>query len=231
MSGGQDEESLDDAESRAPQAIRSQSRAVTADDFVYLAKQTPGTRIRRAQALPLRNPQIEATRPSGSGLPVTATPSPGTLTVMVVPDSLAAKPVPTTQTLTSVAKYLNSYRLITTELYVVAPTYREVEVDAQVIAETTSNTNQVAQVVQQNLLDFLNPLKGGKDGTGWDFGGTIYFSDIYRTILNTPGVARLAPGAVTIYVDGVRVAASTDVSLDQDELVYSETHKISASYS
>jgi predicted phage baseplate assembly protein len=230
-SGGQDEETLDDVESRAPQAIRTQSRAVTADDFVFLAQQTPGTRIRRAQVLPLRNPNIEATRPSGSGLPVTATPSPGALTVMVVPDSLAAKPVPTTATLTLVAQWLNSHRLITTELYVVAPSYREVEVVAQVISETTFTTDQVAQSVDQNLLDYFNPLIGGKDGTGWDFGGTIYFSDIYRTILNTPGVARLPTGAITLYVDGVRIAPSTDVLLDQDQLTYSETHKISASYS
>lgn len=231
MSGGQDEETLDEVESRAPQAIRTQSRAVTADDFEFLAQQTPGTRILRAQVLPLRNPNIEAPRPSGSGLPVTVTPSPGALTVMVVPDSLAAKPVPTTQTLTTVAQWLNSHRLITTELYVVAPTYREVEVDAQVIAQTTANTDQVAQAVQQSLLNFFNPLTGGSNGTGWDFGGTIYFSDIYRTILNTPGVARLATGAVTLYVDGVKIAPATDVPLDQDELVYSETHRITATYS
>jgi predicted phage baseplate assembly protein len=231
MAGGQDEETLGDAQDRAPQAIRSQSRAVTADDFVYLAQQTPGTRIRRAQALALRNPNIEATRPSGSGLPVTTTPSPGALSVMVVPDSLDAKPVPTTQTLTLVAQWLNSHRLITTELYVVAPRYREVEVDAQVIAETTADTNGVAQAVEQNLLGFFNPLTGGKAGTGWEFGGTIYFSDIYRTILNTPGVARLASGAVTLYVDGVGIAPSTDVPLDADELVYSESHRITATYS
>jgi predicted phage baseplate assembly protein len=231
MAGGQDEETLGDAQDRAPQAIRSQSRAVTADDFVYLAQQTPGTRIRRAQALALRNPNIEASRPSGSGLPVTTTPSPGALSVMVVPDSLDAKPVPTTQTLTLVAQWLNSHRLITTELYVVAPRYREVEVDAQVIAENTANTDQVAQAVEQNLLGFFNPLTGGKAGTGWEFGGTIYFSDIYRTILNTPGVARLASGAVTLYVDGVGIAPSTDVPLDADELVYSESHRITATYS
>ena len=231
MSGGQDEETLADAEGRAPQAIRTQSRAVTADDFVYLAQQTPGTRILRAQALPLRNPNIEAPGPSGSGLPVTATPSPGALTIMVVPDSLSAKPVPTTQTLTSVANWLNSHRLITTELYVVAPTYREVEVDAQVIAQTTTNTDQVAQAVQKSLLNFFNPLTGGNAGTGWDFGGTIYFSDIYRTILNTPGVARLATGAVTLCVDGTKVPPATDFPLDQDELVYSEKHVITASYS
>ena len=83
----------------------------------------------------------------------------------------------------------------------------------------------------QNLLGFFNPLTGGKAGTGWDFGGTIYFSDIYRTILNTAGVARLASGAVTLYVDGLSAAPSTDVPLDPDELVYSESHRITATYS
>jgi len=231
MSGGQDEETLDEVESRAPQAIRTQSRAVTADDFEFLARQTPGTRILRAQVLPLRNPNIEATRPPGSGLPVTVTPSPGALTVMVVPDSPSPKPIPTAQTLTAVAQWLNSHRLITTELYVVAPTYREVEVDAQVIAQTAASTDKVAQAVQQNLLNFFNPLIGGNNGTGWDFGGMIYFSDIYRTILNTPGVARLATGAVTLYVDGVKMPSATDVSLDQDQLVYSGTHRVTATYS
>ena len=81
------------------------------------------------------------------------------------------------------------------------------------------------------VFGFFNPLTGGKAGTGWDFGGTIYFSDIYRTILNTPGVARLASGAVTLYVDGVGIAPSTDVPLDADELVYSESHRITATYS
>jgi predicted phage baseplate assembly protein len=230
-SGGQDEETLGSAKDRAPRAIRTQSRAVTADDFVFLAKQTPGARIRRAQALPFRNPNIESIRPAGRGLPVTVTPSPGALSVMVVPDSLAAKPIPSAETLTRVAQWLNSHRLLTTELYVIAPTYRQVEVDAHLIAETTANSDQVAQAVEQKLLNYFNPLTGGKDGTGWDFGGTIYFSDIYRTILNTPGVARLAAGAVTIFVDGVRIASSTDVPLDQDQLVYSQIHKITASYS
>jgi predicted phage baseplate assembly protein len=230
-SGGQDEETLGDVESRAPQAIRTQSRAVTADDFAFLAQQTPGARIRRAQVLPLRNPTIESRRPSGSGLPVTATPSPGAITLVVVPDSLAAKPIPTTETLTLVAQWLNSHRLITTELYVVAPSYRQVQVNAQVIAKTTYTTDQVAQAAQKNLLDYFNPLTGGKDGTGWDFGGTIYFSDVYRTILNTPGVGRVAAGAVTIYVDNVQIAPSTDFPLDANELAYSQSHRITASYS
>jgi predicted phage baseplate assembly protein len=233
--GGQDEETLDGAKGRAPQAIRTQSRAVTADDFVFLATQTPGARIRRAQALPFRNPNIEGIRPAGTGLPITVTPSPGALSVMVVPDTDPTnpnpKPIPSAETLSLVANWLDSHRLLTTELYVIAPTYRQVEVDAHVIAETTANTDQVAQAVEQRLLYYFNPLTGGKDGTGWEFGGTIYFSDVYRLILDTNGVARLEAGALTIYVDGVRIDASTDVPLDQDQLVYSGSHKITASYS
>jgi predicted phage baseplate assembly protein len=233
--GGYDEEALDDAKSRAPQAIRTQSRAVTADDFVFLATQTPGARIRRAQALPFRNPNIEGIRPAGSGLPLTVTPSPGALSVMVVPDADPAnpnpKPIPSSETLSVVANWLDRHRLVTTELYVIAPTYRQVEVDAHVIAKTTANTDQVAQTVEDNLLHYFNPLTGGKDGTGWEFGGTIYFSDVYRLILDTDGVARLEAGAVTIYVDGTRIDSSSDVPLDQDQLVYSGTHKITASYS
>ena len=61
-SGGLDEESLDDAQGRAPQAIRTQSRAVTADDFEFLAQQTPGARIRRAHALPQHNPNLDSGR-------------------------------------------------------------------------------------------------------------------------------------------------------------------------
>jgi predicted phage baseplate assembly protein len=233
--GGYDEETLGSAKSRAPQAIRTQSRAVTADDFVFLATQTPGVRIRRAQALPFRNPNIEGIRPAGSGLPLTVTPSPGALSVMVVPDADPAnpnpKPIPSSETLSLVANWLDSHRLVTTELYVIAPTYRQVEVDAHVIAKTTANTDQVAQTVEDNLLRYFNPLTGGKDGTGWEFGGTIYFSDVYRLILDTDGVARLEAGAVTIYVDGTRIDSSSDVPLDQDQLVYSGTHKITASYS
>ena len=74
--GGQDEESVDDAIERAPQTIRSGSRAVTTSDFEFIATQAPGARIRRAKALPLRNPTLEPIRPAGSGLAAASLPVP-----------------------------------------------------------------------------------------------------------------------------------------------------------
>ena len=47
---GRDEESLDDAKKRAPSSLRSRDRAVTAEDFEYLAGLA--SNVRRAKALP-----------------------------------------------------------------------------------------------------------------------------------------------------------------------------------
>src|SRR5262249_8436481 len=53
---GRDEETLDEAKKRAPRSLRSRSRAVTAEDFEYLAKQA--ATIKRAKALPLYHPDF-----------------------------------------------------------------------------------------------------------------------------------------------------------------------------
>jgi predicted phage baseplate assembly protein len=228
--GGQDEETLADAKLRAPQVIRSRSRAVTAADFEFLATTTPGARIRRAKALPLRHPQFEPMRPSGSGLASTAVPIPGVVTVIVIPESHAAKPMPTEGTLALVSHWLNQHRLITTELYVAAPRYRQVEIEARVIAAPTANSAEVAEALTKKLLAYFHPLRGGTDGTGWEFGGTIYFAETFRQILTTSGVARVEADAVTTYIDGQRMESCKDIILGSDELACSEKHTIHVSY-
>jgi predicted phage baseplate assembly protein len=230
--GGQDQETVDEAKLRAPGAIRSQSRAVTGEDFEFLATQTPGARIRRARALPLRHPEFEPIRPPSNSMTGTLIPVPGVITVLVVPevnkDNL--KPIPSADTLKLVGEWLNQHRLITTELYVAAPKYKEIEIEARVIARPTANSGQVAESLQKMLLAYFHPLTGGKDNTGWEFGGTVYFSEIYRRILDTDGVARLEAGSVNTYVDGQRQPPCADVLLSSDELVFSMKHSIIVTY-
>ncbi len=283
--GGQDEETIDSAKLRAPETIRTRSRAVTSGDFEFLAMQTPGARIRRAHTLPLRHPDIEPIRPTVSnkksssscsqcecsgcagcagsqvkgssgkrsscgclqnrittpgcgGLSDTKQPTstlvpvPGVITVVVVPEALKddLKPLPSADTLKLVGQWLNQHRLITTELYVAAPKYKEIEIEARVIAKQTANSGQVAEALQKLLLEYFHPLTGGKDGSGWEFGGTVYFSEVYRRILDTSGVSRLEAGAVTTYVDGQRQPACADIFLSEDELIYSKKHKIIVTY-
>jgi predicted phage baseplate assembly protein len=230
--GGAEEEPLAQLKLRAPQLIRSGSRAVTAADFEFLATETPGARIKRAKALPLRHPQFEPKRPSGAGLPATSVPVPGVVTVIVIPEAenLNPKPMPTEATLANVAGYLRDHSLITTEIYVVAPKYRKVEIEARVIAAPTASSAIVAENLQTRLLNYFHPLRGGQDGAGWEFGGRIYFSETYRQILTTPDVLRLEADALTIYVDGQRQEPCKDIDLGPDELVYSDRHTIRVSY-
>jgi len=226
---GADEETVAHAEGRAPQAIRTLSRAVTPDDFVSLALLTPGARIQRATALPLQRPQTQVVR-AADGSVITPPPAPGVVTVIVVPDGPdPQQPLANDQTLVAVAKYLDQYRLVTSELYVTTPVYRLVEIQAHVTVDPSTNSGAVETALETALLAFYNPLTGGQSGTGWDFGGTIYVSDAYRQILDVNGVQRIE-GAIDIYLDGQLQPQDQDIALQPFELVYSTNHTLYVSY-
>src|SRR5258707_15386393 len=57
--GGRDAQTLADAKMRAPQMLRTRTRAVTAEDYEYLALQVPG--VARATCLP---PGASPSRPN-----------------------------------------------------------------------------------------------------------------------------------------------------------------------
>jgi predicted phage baseplate assembly protein len=216
--GGTDEESLSDAKLRAPQTLKSKNRAVTAEDFEFLAEQTPAVRIRRAKALPLVHPKF-------SGMPI-----PGVVTVIVVPESDAPNPIPGDATLALVCAHLNVHRLLTSEVYVVAPKYRLVQINANIVVKPDSDLSVVKKAVEQALTAWFHPLTGGADGTGWPFGGTIFYSDVYRVVLQVPGVARLLDNQLVIWLDKQRQDFCRDVPLNNGELTYSLAHQISVSY-
>jgi predicted phage baseplate assembly protein len=226
---GADEETVDHAEGRAPQAIRTLSRAVTPEDFVALALLTPGARIQRATAIPLQRPQTQVVR-AADGSVITPPPAPGVVTVIVVPDGPdPQKPVANDQTLAAVAAYLDQFRLVTSELYVTTPVYRQVEIQAKVTVTPGAVSGDVQTALETALLAFYNPITGGQQGGGWDFGGTIYVSDAYQQILKVPGVGRIE-GAIGIYVDGRLQPQDQDIQLQPFELVFSTNHTLDVSY-
>ncbi len=215
--GGSDEESLDDAKARAPHALKSNDRAVTAEDFEYMATQTPGANIRRAKALPLMHPQFPNQ------------PIPGVVTVIVIPDSDAPNPMPGQGTLAIVCSYLNQHRLLTTELYVVPPTYRKVRIQASVVALPQADLSEVQKSIVDKLTQYFHPLTGGDDQQGWPFGQSIYFSKIYRVVLDIAGVDRFQDQPV-IYLDDQPQPLCTDVPIGISELLYSGQHDIQVGY-
>src|SRR5262249_44954060 len=118
--GGADEESLSNAIARAPGMLRTRDRAVTPEDYERLAVESGP--IARAKALPLRHPDFPTME------------VPGVVSVVVVPNVPGDAPMPNSVTLRTVCDYLESRRLLTTELYVVPPRYRTITITAHLIA-------------------------------------------------------------------------------------------------
>ena len=210
--GGDDEELIQDTKARAPKELKARDRAVTIQDFEFLALQTPGFRIRRAYALPLYHPQFPDTL------------VPGAITVIVIPDSKAPNPIPSQNTLQAVCAYLNQHRLLTTEVFVAPPKYIQISIEAAVLARPTANPAEVKTQIENTLSTYLNPLTGGEDGLGWVLGAPVLHSEVFRRILNGSGVQRIEN--LQIVVNGDRLPPCTDAPIPTSFLVFSTEHDI-----
>jgi hypothetical protein len=173
--------------------------------------------IKRAKALPLYHPDFP-------GVNV-----PGVVTVIVVPDGDGPSPMPSEGTLRTVCAYLDQRRLLTTELYVIKPSYQRVEIRSEVIVEDNGDLAEVKQGIEQALLDYFHPLRGGEDGLGWPFGGTIYYSRVTQRCFMIPGVQSVA--SLVIVLDGEEVPPCSDVTINQAGLLFATEHEIQVRYS
>lgn len=203
--GGADEETLDAARRRAALSLRARERAVTLDDFELLARLSGG--VARAKALALAHPQYP-------GVAV-----PGAITVIVVPGRRGtdlpplghAPPLPSDALLRTVCEALDARRLLTTEVFVVAPTYVPLALQATVLVTDDADTAAVQQAVEATLQRYVDPLLGGDDGQGWPFGGALRYAKLVQKLFTVPGVDSV-PGLV-VTADETERAACTDVLL------------------
>ncbi len=103
---------------------------------------------------------------------------------------------------------------------------------AQLIVQAGSDLATVKNAVQSALSTFFDPLKGGNDQTGWPFGGTIYYTDVYRVIFQTPGVLRIQDNQLLIWLDGQMQTFCRDVAINPGELLYNDPqgHVVDVSY-
>jgi hypothetical protein len=150
------------------------------------------------------------------------------VTVIVVPDGDGPAPAPSEGTLRAVCAYLDERRLLTTELYVIKPGYQRVEIRAEIIVNDDADLAEVQENLEQSLLDYFHPLKGGEDGLGWPFGGTIYFSRVNQRCFTIPGVQSVA--SLVIVLDGEEMPACTDVTINEAGLLFATEHQIQVSY-
>jgi hypothetical protein len=193
--GGWDGETVAEALERVPGELRRRDRAVTSGDFRELAAAAPGADVGRAETLPRfhpRRPGVEAA---------------GVVTVVVWPREDAARPnapLPDRTLLRTVCAWLDRRRLVTTELYVVPPTYRKVAVAVGFAVKPGHGVEAVRRWVELVLRQYLAPLPPfGPDGGGWPLGRRVHGPELEAAALQVEGVE---------FLEGLQVAGLDEAS-------------------
>ncbi|HEY3340673.1 MAG TPA: hypothetical protein VGK81_01595 [Anaerolineae bacterium] len=110
------------------------------------------------------------------------------------------------------------------------PKYHLVRIEADIIVQRQADLAQVSNDLHNRLSLYFNPLTGGPDGTGWEFGRDIFYSDVYRIILERPGVDRIRNNQLVIWLDDQRNDFCRDVAIEAGSLVYSTDHDLRLAY-
>ena len=110
--------------------------------------------------------------------------------MLIVPRSLDAMPMPTPELCSSVIAALarRAPAGIAGGIRSVLPSYVQVGVRAEILPLRAEDAGRVEARVRTRLMAFLHPLTGGALGRGWEFGDSVYLSDVASLIEDTAGV-------------------------------------------
>jgi predicted phage baseplate assembly protein len=179
--GGIDPETIEMAQLRAPQILRSRSRAVTASDYEALACQAD-SRVARARCVQPVSGERDASLA-------------GRVYLLLVPRVNQPAGRITSEQLAidedlclSVQRYLDGYRLLSVRLDIRGPQYNWVSLDLSATAVPDADPERVRADIERRLYGFLNPLVGGHGGNGWPFGRHLYPSDVYGCLQAVRGI-------------------------------------------
>jgi predicted phage baseplate assembly protein len=228
--GGRDAQNLEDAKLRAPQFLRTRTRAVAADDYEALATQVPG--VARAYCLA---PGIAGDTSNPDA------PKPGSVALIVLPatDRVTGR-VPleamtlNAETRAEVFELLKPRILVGTSLEVRGPKLIFVSVEAKLRVPVGTDPAIIADVEAQAeaaLNTFLNPYIGGPRGRGYPFGRDLHQPELVALLQRIPHVE---------YVEEVRVGVSdpgsnqpprpvpSHLEVPPGALLASENHRVRA---
>ena len=165
--GGIDMESVENVVDRFPHTIKNRDRAVTSEDFEWLAYEA-SQYVARAKCM-LKN---------------------DTIAVIIVPEYEGEAPLPDSGLLNSVEMYLKERAFFTIlhKIKAIGPDYTQVNAYVNVKPLLPKESIIVSERVEKKLKSFLHPLKGGPMGKGWDFGQNISTSQVAAVIEGIEGV-------------------------------------------
>jgi predicted phage baseplate assembly protein len=167
--GGVDGDSVDDLATAAPPQVKANDRAVQLGDLDTLSC-TASSAVCRAHAVLMPDQRIA---------------------VGVLALSTAARPYAPPALLDEVTSYLRARCLapLAQRIYCREPDYLPIDVVAQVSVNVPADQRNAVQLdLATQLQAFLQPVFGGPDGQGWDFGQTVQAAQVSRFLRKDPRV-------------------------------------------
>jgi baseplate J-like protein len=153
--GGADAETAAEGEKQISRYLQHRDRLVTAYDFEIVTLRTPGVEIGRVEVLPNYHPELSSGRGGDAA---------GAVTLMLVPtfDPVTPDaPSPSNDFLDTVCSYLDTRRLVTTEVFLRGPEYVGIWISIGIQVLPGINPAPVREAVKAAVLQFLAPIVGG----------------------------------------------------------------------
>ncbi|MFI7434128.1 putative baseplate assembly protein [Micromonospora haikouensis] len=219
--GGVDGESLEETSVRGPLSLRTRDRAVTAEDYEQLAREAA--------------PEVLRVRCVSAGDGSAA------VRVLVVPalgehgdaDDDAARFAALRlrdEVQERIKEFLEARRCVGVTVLVEPPFYQGVTVSARVRARPRAGSSGAGlrRRALRALYDYLDPVRGGPEGTGWPFGRPVQSGELHAVLQRVDGVDLVEE--VRLYGADPRTGERGDavqrIELPASALAFSYGHRV-----
>lgn len=202
--GGEEAESVQDTFIRLKRDLQVPYTAVTAEDYEYLARATPGLRVARARAVILHDNEV---------------------IVVVMPYSLLEKPLSAEPFKQAVCRYLERHRLMTTSIRVGDPDYVKISITGEIKVKHGYDPEQMKVRITEALNRFLSPLKRESLDNEWSFGRPVYHSEINEVLEGVEGVDGITALSLAAS-EGVFEKCGSNIEIGPLSVVFPGLHEI-----
>lgn len=180
-SGGRDAENIRGAIERMKASLKQCVKAVTVTDYESLVASTPGLRLLGVKAIPFYDPDRKV---------VGDKQAPATVTVVVLPYNEGVFPMPDNRFLETVSKQLENFRLITTRVKVIGPSYIKISIYTEIVLEDIRRENMDGEI-KAAIETYFELVRKGTPGGRPEFGQPVRESILSIKIGAIPGVAHV----------------------------------------
>lgn len=195
--GGKDKPTNQELFEGFQKSLHSIERAVSLEDYEYLALHTADTQLEKVKAYVSDVNEV---------------------TLILVPESEDPRPQASLRTQKKVQKYLNTKRLLTTALKIQEASYINVNLTMTIFSEK-QNPSALQKKIERTLDAYLHPISGGKNSQGWSFGEDLYLSSLYSLLSEVDGIDNIESLKINGTTDGI-------LHVDEAFLISSGTYNI-----